>query len=1156
MMSGLQINNVVSLNEGGDNGQVDIKPEPVDVGYDAAFTSGPSAAVPDPVPGLDLSNGSKNATDITFPTIGDSSNRLRGILSNMLSDTSKELSVKTIIEDLLQKNEYLLAQNNAGLYKPQPRNMSYKKYDEASTKNDSQSSGSASVYNINNATSTTTVSMPKAGESALLRPGSPTRTCTPPKVDSVTLCLSEMAVLDTKTEQTFSDIKAEPVCGVASKAFIMTQLGVNIQTDLHFYWCNFCPFKTDSKQNLLSHVMDHRFHCKTCAYQSFSRADVIRHAVKEHSDFYETAKTLKFCSFLPIVKQYAGSTGGRTTKRKVDVEKTAVEKKKKLDNGSESKSDNEKSENEKESSETEEPKEETKKSQKKDDDYEFFEMEVDEVDDDNNNYGEDEVDDDDDDNDAGTETIITPSVKPKKVESPRSLPISVPNLLRKSPMKLKQILPASNISATLTTKTSTASPQMAKAGNTVTVSSGLCWNCGYCDFVTLSQTFLKTHLNSQHTGKAHKYVAMLVSSQEEMNRIKEKDSTLYQNPNTMLYSSQVAQQTTFVTVTPPTLPVVTSSVSTAAPINTNTPTTSATDMTSGSDKDMNMDYDDSESDEDFIPADQKKKYPLTYKCAHCNFNAPVCFKIKEHLQIKHIGCVLYSLDMRAVKLKQRRYVFFCHRKNCSFTTKKTDEYLNHSESCTPWLEPGCPEKIDTATKKCLELTRSFSSKISQKAFQMAKNFKSSRSAEYACVHCSYTSNNNTRVKKHVLSNHRDGDTLMKDLQAHRMKKKMYVYFCKHCLWETRNDGELSDHLKEKHNDSSVVNPAPAFPDEEPPLASTATMVMEMPSMSSPVVASPTVSMEVAESPPTTTPDESANNSESGEYDDNFDDLEVPQDVIQSLMDEYVTHEASHGVSPGRPTRNAAAKAQVRCRAQGQTPQLFRCMHCSHMCFGVNLAKKHLKNRHSAEPLRSIDLKKKIARTYAYYCFCPKEGCTFLNTSEESVTNHACSDHGYSLDHEELQRLNMPLIRSGQVRHDMQYECLYCTAGSPNVKNNMEKMRRHILEDHGGEEVIFRDCIARKLRKTSRVFMCPHLTCGYNTTDQKEYTLHHLAHEKSHIYECAKCQWFTANTDTVASHMSAVHPGDQVTTMEIYLDLDDKGNVVKKVGGTVIKQEPE
>jgi hypothetical protein len=39
-------------------------------------------------------------------------------------------------------------------------------------------------------------------------------------------------------------------------------------------------------------------------------------------------------------------------------------------------------------------------------------------------------------------------------------------------------------------------------------------------------------------------------------------------------------------------------------------------------------------------------------------------------------------------------------------------------------------------------------------------------------------------------------------------------------------------------------------------------------------------------------------------------------------------------------------------------------------------------------------------------------------------------------------------------------------------------------------------------------------------------------------------------------MAALHQGKQVSTIEICLELDDEGNVVRKVGGTVIKQEPE
>ena len=157
----------------------------------------------------------------------------------------------------------------------------------------------------------------------------------------------------------------------------------------------------------------------------------------------------------------------------------------------------------------------------------------------------------------------------------------------------------------------------------------LCYR--YCDFVTLSQTFLKTHLNTQHTGKAHKYVAMLVSSQEEMNKIKEKDAQMYANPGPQLsltsYAGNKVKQTT---------PTVTAKPADAK----DGEATKKDDESSGSGiqspRDGGSQAEDSE-DEEYIPEEEKKKYPLTYKCAHCNFNAPVCFKIKEHLQMKHLG---------------------------------------------------------------------------------------------------------------------------------------------------------------------------------------------------------------------------------------------------------------------------------------------------------------------------------------------------------------------------------------------------------------------------------------------------------------------------------------------------------------------------------------
>jgi hypothetical protein len=1041
--------------------EVQVKSEPVDTGYEEAVSS-----------------------NIDQPVDGQ---RYRSLLKGLLEKFDQGQSITHVIEDLLQKNEALIAQNDPIPFKPNPRTI-YKK-------DDFRPKGS------------------KDGN--FVRPKSPTRTCEIPQKDMshIGQTLMEMGVYEKSTETSFESMTHEMVCGVASKAFVLTQEGVNIQTDMQFYWCNFCPFKTEYKKSLLQHVMEHRFHCKFCTYQSFSRADVIRHASKEHADFKSTAESLRYCTFLPDFLQLQVNS----KKRKIEEENEPVTKKAKTYKpGPKSKKD------------------EKSKVAMADT---MFEMEVDEVDEDDNENESSEEEHE------SVDKVISPS---KKDIQATTKPVPVPKtpVIPKTPIVTAS--PGASTILSVAPKPTIPTPtQKNHPGktNTVTVSSGLCWNCGYCDFVTLSQTFLKTHLNTQHGGKAHKYVAMLVSSQDEMNKIKERDNQMYLSPNPALLLGS---------------PTVSSSTSAAEVEKTVASHSKA--------EDNGEDVMDSDSDEEYIPAEEKKKYPLTYKCAHCNFNAPVCFKIKEHLLFKHAGCVLYALDMRAVKLKQKRYVFFCHRQNCSFTTKKTEEYLNHSESCTPWLEPGCPEKIETAAKKCLELTRNFSTKISQKAFQMARNFKTSKTAEYACVHCSYTSNNNTRVKKHVLANHKDSDTVMRDLQASKMKKKTTVYFCKICLWETRVDGDLGEHLKEKHNedaprpmasssDATPVPKSPSSPEKSP-------LMPKIVSVTSGKAAMTTPTSSVSGSDEDDIEDDDDSEPEHQEPDDGFEGLEIPDEDIQRMMDDYITDEASRGKSSGRPNRAAAAKASARVQAQGHSPTLYKCLHCQHLNFGETLMKRHMATVHPKVALRALDVKKRSQKSNPYICFCPKDLCKYVHSNEENVANHAEQNHAINRDSAEIKAILQPFVpASSPEKHIIsggksfaQYECLFCKTSVQ--RNTTLKMRQHILAEHPEKEMIFRDCVARKARRACRVFMCADITCVFFTTDQKEIALHKLAHDNTRIYECSECQWFTTTLDTVGGHMAALHQGKQVSTIEICLELDDEGNVVRKVGGTVIKQEPE
>ncbi|XP_076462808.1 uncharacterized protein LOC143295129 [Babylonia areolata] len=55
---------------------------------------------------------------------------------------------------------------------------------------------------------------------------------------------------------------------------------------LPFFWCNWCPFDTESKASLLQHVASqHCFVCRFCHYVAPSRYDVISHGLKFHPQF-------------------------------------------------------------------------------------------------------------------------------------------------------------------------------------------------------------------------------------------------------------------------------------------------------------------------------------------------------------------------------------------------------------------------------------------------------------------------------------------------------------------------------------------------------------------------------------------------------------------------------------------------------------------------------------------------------------------------------------------------------------------------------------------------------------------------------------------------------------------------------------------------------
>ncbi|KAK3590769.1 hypothetical protein CHS0354_017285 [Potamilus streckersoni] len=1132
--------------QAGDDGAPPIKEEPFDPEYQVALnSSGLSASSPvhqpAPISGLSGPSSMEESAAGLFDSL--SSQKIRDILKNVLDNKSRELTVKNVVESLLQRNENVLSQNSLQTLKPNPRTIKPKP-------NGAADQNETSI-----------------GTTTIVPPRSPTSCCSIPQDDiaHISHALVEEPVIGDNGEKVNNSLRLDMVCAVGSKVMLMTSGGQSLAMDITCYWCNFCSYRSERKEALLQHIMEHRFHCKYCKYQSFSRADVIRHCNKEHDMFADTAKTLKYCTFLPDYLQSGmiredNETGKRKAENNLDSEPNA-----KLAKTSEEKRAVGKG---------------AKNTKAKDDEYEAFDMEVDEVDE-----GPSYPDVEGDEQDESETKVISPKKTPVPVASvpithviglnsaqpltAQSLPVlaPAPNSAFVSSPILSSVLGQTSPSVvglvgqpllattsqpiissvhSIATSQSTSGPfitnvisgqqavaaatagaepittptpppplppsESLKKQNVVTVSSGLCWNCGYCNFVTLSQSYLKIHLNAKHQGKAHKYVAMLVSSEEEMKRIKKSDAEMMNAPPG---GGMVTVGGTNVTTPSYALPSSSQVVIDNA------------EKVSG-------------EREEGISEEEKKKIPQTYKCAHCNFSATQYDRVKSHLLLRHQSSVMYALDMKAVKLRQKRYLFFCLKKDCEFSTKDLEDFTNHTDECTPWLD-GNQDDIDTGLVKALELTRQFAAKVAGNALLGQKDHRSEKTAEYGCYYCSYVSNNNTRVKKHVLSNHKDRSPMIKDLMGDK-KSKPTVYFCSYCLWESRDGSELEIHLRERHNDVTE-----AEKHKNPPVQQSS---------------SPNIVDETSSSSPFLSTASSASSENEDEQGDLDFDGNIPEEEIERAMEAYITDEASRDMQSGRPVRASAIRAQVKVRAHGHTPTLYMCIHCQEIAFGANLIRKHIRNMHKKQPLRAIDVKRKINHQQNLTCICPKEGCQFVSQEANEMLNHATKEHSLPKSDPDLTKLQEKFVPPANVFPSKGnasknsatevYECLYCSTSI--MFHSKSDIKEHMLVKHSTEEFIYRDVVAWKNKQASRFYLCVSDQCSYSTTEQKDYTIHTLAHQNAHIYECAKCQWFTAERNLVSEHVKQMHSGEQVTTMEIDLTVDANGEVVKMVGGTIIKQE--
>ena len=688
-------------------------------------------------------------------------------------------------------------------------------------------------------------------------------------------------------------------------------------------------------------------------------------------------------------------------------------------------------------------------------------------------------------------------------EQEGSAPRATPTSLEKSPAVK---------SNTCTSVTPAAS---SKVSATSGQASTLCWNCGYCDFVTLSQALLKQHLKQEHACNPHKYVAMLVSS-EETNRIRKEDAKLMSTP-----------------------------VVVASESNSNGSLLKDNDAgKTGAGRPLRSD---SVVVQDGKESGEEKPIPISFKCAHCHFSSSDELRVKEHMLTKHVGSVLYGIDLRAVKLGRKRYVFYCLKKTCKFFTKTISDYIKHVDTCKPWTETSKNSAEVKKLKQSFEMTLNFIEKNSLNG-EMTQSDQTSSSYIFQCQYCSYSSDNHTRIKKHVIMNHVDSKCVFQGMLDAKRGIKGSIYFCKLCLWETSRESDLGKHDVQKHANKSAD----------------------------------TISVSSREGSIENSP---INKIENEFDDDNGVEKEVLEEIgtdtydgmvskslYESALEQYLESTGNKMApakgKPGRPPRNAAAKCKMGLE-RVSAPKLYRCLYCTSYIFGIKLVYNHMKSEHKLKGIQAIDVQRQSEEDLSHIVnICPAENCFRFSFNYQDLCDHAMKVHERSSADADMRRLakaqpdyvHPAVVGSSSHSSDADnssspkptsakmFQCLYCDGTRSFLKRVIFKdvtdLKKHMMQNHKDDEFVYRDVEAWKAKQPCRFYMCRSLTCDFSSLEREDHRLHSLAHQEALIFQCGQCSMNSTVMKEVDNHVRETHESSEVIPMT--LKLDSAGDLVRVV----------
>ena len=559
-------------------------------------------------------------------------------------------AVENIVNDLLKKNEELLAMNDAMGYKPNSRKSraTHDVHVKKSSRPAFPTTGKKTSFPVSQNLQGH-ISHPNCGEKHLLdhsklkmmRPKSPTRKSEFAFKDQTNFstALMESSLGDPDIEQIFKVQDHELVCGIKGKSLMSNKENkVLASLDFGYFWCNFCSFMCNSKTLLIQHISEHRFSCKHCPYESFCRSDVLRHMGKMHSEFSDAAESFSYCT---ILADYL-----RVKSRVEDLDKNAS---KNPDNDSDevlpsmdgdsdqSKSRKRKNDDEDQNLEncSSPPKlaksnlschvqdktlakinqqvqlrqKQSKKQLPSVRDFEVFDMGVEEISGPYSSPGDVDTEDN---------NLAVSKQKPDKN------PITSP--------KLKVSDTCKNNKQSFHSKNSTLNIYL---------------SCAYCSFQCLNETSMKEHCIKSHVGKKPRFVTLrkIIDSGEEND---------VSNPD--IASSTIVGSSSSI-------------------IN---PNYSSHDKSSNCAKSKCVVLPGSERSHS---EKKKKTETLMFRCYHCPYSARRSSSMKTHISYTHQGKGLVAINDESQK---RVWIFFCARDDCSFKSNSGSSFLQHVHQCTPW----------------------------------------------------------------------------------------------------------------------------------------------------------------------------------------------------------------------------------------------------------------------------------------------------------------------------------------------------------------------------------------------------------------------------------------------------------------------------------------